>query len=224
MKGEPAMNGGPAPDGGRAATGGPAAAGGDPAGAWHRLHPLSPVVRSGRGLLAVAVAVAITRSATSGSGWLEVAFLFAAVVAAVASWLVTRWRLDGVTLRIESGVVRRDSRQLPIARIQAVDVVRSFLARALGHAEVRVRLAGSSHANGRLAYLTEQAALDLRAYLLATHHGVDPATPAPAERIALVVPTGRLVASVLLSTIGSAAVVGAAGSVLAIASPAGLAA
>src|SRR5262249_56744814 len=83
---------------------------GEPAGAWHRLHPLSPVVRSGRGVLAVAVAVAITRSATSGSGWLELAFLFAAVVAAVISWLVTRWRLDGATLRIESGLIRRDSR------------------------------------------------------------------------------------------------------------------
>ena len=82
---------------------------GEPAGTWHRLHPLSPVVRSGRGLLAVAVAVAITRSATSGSGWLEVAFLAAAIVAAVVSWLVTRWRLDGVTLRIESGLIRRDS-------------------------------------------------------------------------------------------------------------------
>ena len=197
----------------------------EPAGAWHRLHPLSPVVRSGRGVLAVAAAVVITRSLRPGSHWwIDLVLPVVAALAAVASWLVTRWRLDGVTLRIESGVVRRDSRQLPIARIQAVDVVRPFLARALGLAELRVRLAGSSHADGRLAYLTEQAALDLRAYLLAAHHGVDPATPAPAERIALVVPTGRLVGSVLLSTLGSAAVVVVAGTVLAVVSPAGLAA
>src|SRR2546430_1975125 len=143
------MNGGPARDGGPAANAGPVAAGGDPAGAWHRLHPLSPVVRSGRGVLAVAVAVAITRSATSGSGWLEVAFLFAAVVAAVISWLVTRWRLDGVTLRIESGLIRRDSRQLPIARIQAGRLVRPVLARALGLAELRGTLAGSTGAGPR---------------------------------------------------------------------------
>jgi len=193
------------------------------AGTWHRLHPMSPVVRSGRGVLAVAGAVVISRSMGSGSHWLiDLALPVIVALAAVASWLVTRWRLDGVTLRIESGVVRRDSRQLPIARIQAVDVVRPFLARALGLAELRVRLAGSSHADGRLAYLTEQAALDLRAYLLATHHGVDPATPAPAERIALVVPTGRLVASVLLSMLGSAPVVVVGGIVLGIASPAGL--
>jgi len=197
----------------------------EPAGTWHRLHPLSPVVRSGRGVLAVAAAVVISRSLRPGSyWWIDLMLPVVAALAAVASWLVTRWRLDGVTLRIESGVVRRDSRQLPIARIQAVDVVRPFLARALGLAELRVRLAGSSHADGRLAYLTEQAALDLRAYLLAAHHGVDPATPAPAERIALVVPTGRLVGSVLLSTLGSAAGVVVAGTVLAVVSPAGLAA
>ena len=121
------------------------------------------------------------------------------VIGAVVNWLVTRWKLDGATLRIETGLLRRDSRQLPVARIQAVDVVRPFLARALGLAELRVRLAGSSHADGRLAYLPEQAALDLRARLLAAHHGLDPATPEPGERVLASVPTGRLVGSVLAS-------------------------
>ncbi|MGO9219295.1 MAG: PH domain-containing protein, partial [Streptosporangiaceae bacterium] len=57
----------------------------------------------------------------------------------------------------------------------------------------------SSHADGRLAYLPEQAALDLRARLLAAHHGLDPATPEPGEQILASVPTGRLVGSVLAS-------------------------
>jgi len=52
--------------------------------------------------------------------------------------------------------LRRDSRQLPTARIQAVDLVRPFFARMLGLAEIRVRLAGSTDADGRLAYLTEE--------------------------------------------------------------------
>src|SRR5262249_58987727 len=111
----------------------------------------------------------VTCAGSRGWGWRGVGFLCGAVVAAVISWLVTRWRLDGVTLRIESGLIRRDSRQLPIARIQAIDVVRPFLARALGLAELRIRLAGSSDADGRLAYLTEQTAPDLRARLPAAH-------------------------------------------------------
>jgi len=120
-------------------------------------------------------------------------------VAGVVHWLVTKWALDGVTLRIESGLLRRDARQLPVARIQAVDVVRPFLARMFGLAELRIRLAGSSAANGRLAYLSDPVATDLRARLLAVHHGVDPATPEPAHQAVAKVPTGRLIGSVLLS-------------------------
>ena len=189
-------------------TGQPLGAGPAPGGpvageTWHRLHPLSPVVRSGRGVLAVLALIAISATqklGSNGSHLPEIIVGVVAVIAAVINWLVTRWRLDGPTLRIETGLLRRDSRQLPVARIQAVDVVRPFLARAFGLAELRVRLAGSSHADGRLAYLPEAAALELRARLLAAHHGLDPATPEPDERVLATVPAGRLVGSVVLSS------------------------
>jgi putative membrane protein len=42
-------------------------------------------------------------------------------------------------------------------------------------------------------------ATDLRARLLATHHGLDQSVPEPAEQPVAVVPTGRLLGSVLLS-------------------------
>jgi putative membrane protein len=163
---------------------------------------LSPLVRSGRATVGVLAIVGISASGQfgrSGPHLLDWVLAALVVIAAVVNWLVTRWKLDGATLRIETGLLRRDSRQLPVARIQAVDVVRPFLARAFGLAELRVRLAGSSHADGRLAYLPEQAALDLRARLLAAHHGLDPATPEPGERILASVPNGRLVGSVLAS-------------------------
>lgn len=177
-------------------------------GGWHRLHPLSPVVRSGRLMLALLVVFtatstgyAGTRSGSGVSGYrgYDLAVVVLVAGAALIHWLVTRWKLDGVTLRIETGLVRRDSRQLPLARIQAVDLVRPFLARVLGLAELRIRLAGSSSADGRLAYLSESVALDLRARLLAVHHGLDPATPEPSERLVTTVPAGRLVGSVVLS-------------------------
>ena len=84
------------------------------------------------------------------------------MVMGLVKWLVTRWALDGSTLRIETGLFRRDARQLPLSRIQAVDVVRPFLARVFGLAELRVRLAGSGRSNGRLAYLAEPVAADRR--------------------------------------------------------------
>ncbi len=194
---------------------------------WHRLHPLSPVVRSVRGLLAILaiMGVALTGGFTRSGGHYVYDLLVPAVAAAGAlvNWLVTRWRVDSATLCIETGLLRRDSRQLPVARIQAVDVVRPFLARALGLAEVRVRLAGSSHADGRLAYLPEQAAAELRARLLAAHYGLDPATPEPAETVLATVPTGRLLGSVLLSSASLLIVVLIAEAVLALRAPAGFA-
>ncbi len=176
---------------------------------WHRLHPLSPLVRTGRlvvALLLVLTVSAPVRSGDGGSGFsvdgfriYDLAVVIAVAIAATVKWLVTRWKLDGATLRIETGLVRRDSRQLPVARIQAVDLVRPFLARVLGLAEIRVRLAGSSSADGRLSYLSEQAAIDLRARLLAAHHGLHPDTPEPSERLVTVVPNGRLIGSVIVS-------------------------
>jgi putative membrane protein len=187
-------------------------------GGWHRLHPLSPLVRSGRGVIAVLALVGISTSGavgrSGGPAWYDLAVPVVVALAAVIHWLVTRWKVDGVTLRIETGLLRRDSRQLPIARIQAVDLVRPFLARMLGLAELRVRLAGTGDADGRLAYLTEPAAVALRARLLAAHHGLDPATPEPGERIVVTVPTGRLVGSVVVSLAGFGALAVAAGVVL----------
>jgi putative membrane protein len=104
-------------------------------GEWRRLHPLSPVVQAGRlvaGLLSIFV-VTIAQD-PHGGNQAHLPELIGAAVLAVAGlvrWLVTRWRLDGTTLRIETGLLRRDSKQLPVTRIQAVDVVRPFLARML---------------------------------------------------------------------------------------------
>ena len=76
--------------------------------------------------------------------------------------MVTRWRFEGDTLRIETGLIRKDSRRLPLARIQAVDIVRPLLARLLGVSELRIRLAGSGSTDGKLAYLSEAQAAELR--------------------------------------------------------------
>jgi putative membrane protein len=193
-------------------------------GEWRRLHPLSPIVQAGRlvaGLLSIFV-VTIAQHPHAGFR-VELPELIVAAVLALAGvirWLVTRWRLDGNTLRIETGLLRRDSKQLPVTRIQAVDVVRPFLARMLGMAELRIRLAGSSdRADGRLAYLTEQQAASVRAMLLAAHHGLDPATPEPGERPVSQLPTGRLVGASLLWGGSGLLALGAAVAVAASAAP-----
>lgn len=176
---------------------------------WQRLHPLSPAVRSGRGLVPLIVVGGLTslRGGHSDSTqyviWIGLAVV--GVVFGAVQWLVTRWAFDGATLRIETGLIRRDSQQLPVARIQAVDLVSPFLARILGLAELRIRVAGAKSAH-HLSYLSAPVAADLRARLLATHHGLDQSVPEPDEQPVVVVPPARLLGSVLLSASTAGAV------------------
>jgi len=141
-------------------------------GDWQRLHPLSPFVRAGRGLLALVVILLIPaaggqQGSTSTSDVIHLGVLGLVFVLALISWLVTRWRVEDGVLRVDSGLVRRTSERLPLARIQAIDTVRPGLARVFGLAELRIRLAGGGRKAGRLAYLTAEQAETLRARLLA---------------------------------------------------------
>src|SRR5207253_9060459 len=98
------------------------------------------------------------------------------------SWLVTRWRIEGDDLRIETGLLRRQSLRFPLAQVQAIDVVRPGLARLFRVAELRLRMAGATGATARLAYLPEREVEPLRTRLLALAHG-GASEPEPAEEV-----------------------------------------
>ena len=120
------------------------------------------------------------------------------MVAGVISWLVTRWRIGDGDLQIETGLIRRQSIRIPLARIQAVDIVAPLLGRVLGLAEVRVVSAGRGGEHGRLAYLTAAEAGVARARLLALAHGLAAETPEPPAQPLAVVDNGRLVIALTL--------------------------
>jgi putative membrane protein len=174
---------------------------------WRRLHPLTPIVRFGRLILAVAlISVPSLESSRGVRGRFElfypvviwVALLVLGSFGAVLSWVVTRWRIDGGDLRIETGVIRRQSFRIPLARIQAVDIVAPLSARILGLAEVRVVSAGRGADRGRLAYLTAQEAPVVRARLLALAHGLAVETPEPPAVPLLHVDNTRLIAGLTM--------------------------
>jgi putative membrane protein len=176
----------------------------DPAG-WHRLHPLSPIVRAGPILTGIVIVLVPTFVLNNDEGWGALGHAIAPaalVVLGVVSWLVTRWRIEDGDLRIETGLVRRSSLRFPLTQIQAIDTVRPVLARLFGLAELRLRMGGSTGSNGRLAYLPLHDAEELRARLLALAHRAAEDTPAPPEELLLSVPVGRLVVSSLLSRLG----------------------
>ncbi len=167
---------------------------------WKRLHPLSPVVRAGS---AVAVLVLFSTQFDTGRRhgfpWESFVLLGLGIVAGVVSWLVTRWRVHGGDLQITTGLIRRQSIRVPLARIQAIDVISPVIARVLGLAEVRVVVAGRGTGRTRLAYLGAAEAQQVRATLLALAHGLASGTPEPPAQPLLRMDNRRVVFATLLT-------------------------
>ncbi len=177
---------------------------------WRRLHPLSPVVRGGRGTIAIVIVLlpALLRGRSPTEGLVQLGIVALITVLGFVSWLVTRWRIEEDDVLIETGLIRRRSLRFPLAQVQAVDIVRPGLARLFRVAELRLRMGGASGDTGRLAYLPEREVEPLRLQLLALAAGAVQTENAPPdekddeERVLTTVPTPRLIASILISDVG----------------------
>ena len=180
----------------------------EPGGEWVRLHPLTPLLRGGRFAL-VMLALAGQQGLRS-SPWTVLAVLAVLVPVAVffgwLSWRAMRYRVTPTELQVDSGVLVKRSRRVPLARVQAVDVVKPFYARLLGLAELRLEVVGGGggDAEAPLSFLAEDRAdvlrvqlLDLSAGRTAAVEGA-PVAPEPPENVLVIVPTPALVWSTLL--------------------------
>jgi putative membrane protein len=176
-----------------------------------RLHPLSPLLRGGIFVAAVAFGVMqqvvvdhqFTWPALTLAGALLLGLIYGAV-----SWWFTRFYIDDEELRIDSGVLVRRSRRIRIERLQAVDVVQPLLARVFALAELKLEVAGGAKTEAPLAFLPLEEARRLRGVLLAKSRGpaeasAEPAPAAPASPAGTeiaTVGTPMLVAAVLTTT------------------------
>lgn len=163
---------------------------------WHRLHPLTPYLRSWAVVVAVVAGVVANLSSITGTvedvlgddraapaaiGWSVLGGLAALALYtswAVLSWRMTRYRLDDDALEYEVGVVFRQHRQARLDRLQAVDVVRPLIARLLGLSELRLEVAGGSGSDVRLQYLRVDDTHRLREAVLARAAAAEPAAGA----------------------------------------------
>jgi putative membrane protein len=175
-----------------------------PDAAWQRLHPLTPLLRGGRFLLLLAAIVGQQGVRQGGElppgviGLSVLAATAAAVLVGYVIWRTTRYRLTATELQVDSGVLTKRSRRVPLARLQSVDVVRPIIARVLGLAELRLEVVGGGSTEAPLAYLSEEDAQRLRRSMLALAAGrTEPEEPV-ADDVLVVVPTATLVASALL--------------------------
>jgi putative membrane protein len=176
-------------------------------GGWVRLHPLTPVLRGARfGIVLLFLLGQQGLRQESPLAPLAVLLVSALVGAAFAyvAWRAMRYRVTATELQVESGVLTRRSRRVPLARLQAVDVVRPLFARVAGLAELRLEVAGGGDTEAPLAYLSEDDAHRLRVLLLDLASGrsedatAEQAASEQPEQVLVVVPPGPLIGSVLV--------------------------
>jgi putative membrane protein len=183
---------------------------GEPADETFRLHPLTPLALGGRILGAL---VALTLFSLAGSkagqgGGINVTtlaiyggFAVLLVIRGVIMVAVTRYYLHGGELRIDSGLLSKQSKRVRLNRAQSVDVSQPLAARIFGLAEVKVTTAGTERSSVRLRYLSLPVAQSLRADLLSRSKGGEQGAPEAPERPVVSVPRGQLVWSVLLEMV-----------------------
>ena len=171
---------------------------------WQRLHPLTPLLRGGRFLLILTAIVGqqgFRQADEVPAGVIGLTVLAATAVAVFIGYLIwrtTRYRLTATELQVDSGLLTKRSRRVPLARLQSVDVVRPVIARILGLAELRLEVVGGGSTEAPLAYLSEDDAQRLRQSMLALAAGRTEPEEQVADEVLVVVPTKALVGSTLL--------------------------
>ena len=120
--------------------------------------------------------------------------LFLAVIAGVnwVSWRYSRFRVGGGQVELRQGVLFRQHRQVRLERVQAVELSRPLLARALGLARVVVQSAGGSDSTLTLSFLDLGRAEALREHLLELAGRTDEVAVMYAGRVVERAPTPEL--------------------------------
>ncbi|MFB6072805.1 MAG: PH domain-containing protein [Halobacterium sp.] len=135
-----------------------------------KLHPLSVPFRAvsrgvGMAWAFLVGGIALARGdpvLTSGAVVLAVLAVGVIVAYEVAYYRRFEYELTEDSLDISSGVFSRREREIPLRRVQNVDVTRSFAARLLGIAKVDVETAGGGSTEASLRYVSREEAQRLQ--------------------------------------------------------------
>jgi len=172
-------------------------------GDWHRLHPLTPLLKGGIAFVAAIGIVianlreffidqfiggngeqgeAIVWATEHGYVWIGIvgfiAILLLFVVGFYFSWRMHMFRITDEVVEVRSGIIFRTNRKGRLDRIQGINIVRPFLPRIFGAAKLEINVAGQD-ANVQLDYLSSSAADQLRTEILRLASGTQQAPDAP---------------------------------------------
>ena len=136
-----------------------------------KLDPLSIPVRAGESVVRLAwvLVFALVGSpalgGVSGIGVAIVGWFVIALTYQLVYYQRFEYDLSGDTLDIVSGVVSRRNREIPIGRVQNVDISRNVVQRALGIAQINLETAGGSSTEASLRYVSFEEAKRLQSEL-----------------------------------------------------------
>ncbi|MET0297466.1 MAG: PH domain-containing protein, partial [Microbacterium sp.] len=163
-------------------------------GEWHRMHPLTPLLRGGFALVVVAgivianfrdrlIEMFVPQMSEYGEYagdpvdwvfsnnlvlWALLAVLGLVIVLILlfyVSWRFHTFRITGDDVEVRSGVLFRTHRRAPLDRVQGVNLTRPMIARLAGLAKLEVVGAGLD-SNVKLEYLSTTNAEAVRADIL----------------------------------------------------------
>jgi len=123
-----------------------------------RLHPLTLLLRVGASLPALLVILfPLLRNPSSTENITSLVLGVLYGVFALPAILLQYWRfsyrITPKQIVIQSGVLNRKNRSIPIERVQNTQIERNLVARMLGLAKVKIETAGSSGTEGSLEYV-----------------------------------------------------------------------
>jgi putative membrane protein len=180
-----------------------------------RLHPASVIFGLGAQIREFAVPLLVGLVAGSRFGsfdvWgLPLVGIYAAVAFGRYYWY--RYRFDPHELVVRSGLVFRNERHIPYARVQNIDAVQNVVHRALGVVDVRIDTGSGAETDARLSVLGWPAYEQLRARVLGDRDTARPAEdPAEARRVLLTLPLREVALQGLIESRGGIVIAGLLG-------------
>jgi putative membrane protein len=172
-------------------------------GADRRLHPGTIALRfikeAPQTILALPAALAFSsRSGLTGALYLAAGLGVALLAVKWLAWRRFKYGVGAAEIVIESGILNRNRRSIPFGRVQDVDIERTFLARLLGLAKVRIETGAGGKDEGLLDSVSLAEAHRLREAVRAGRAGAVPAasaeaSEAPAAQILFAMDPPRLI-------------------------------
>jgi putative membrane protein len=130
-----------------------------------RLHPSSLLFSVGaqaKSLLLPGIVVLVLASrGGTGQAWYMLLFIPAVIGALIQFWSY-RYRFDRDEMVVRHGIIFRNERHIPYARIQNIDLVQNPLHRMFGVAEVRLETAGGQKPEAVMRVLSLEAVHQMR--------------------------------------------------------------